>query len=108
MSLRRSVSEALALFPQQALRVAARDLGLVLVAQRHLREPRGTGRIRLERIVDREENSVDAHLLYTEQQRRVGEEAAGGDPEVRREQVAELDRLLPWPRESIVDAPKQE
>src|SRR2546421_12155532 len=81
-SLTGSVSEALALHSQQPLRVAARDLGLVLIAQRNGCEPRGTRRIRLEWIVDREQDALDAHLLHAQQQGRIGEETAGRNAEV--------------------------
>ena len=51
------------------------------------------GRIDHERPVDREQDAVDAHLLHAAHQRRIGEVAAGGDPEIVAENVAEADRL---------------
>ena len=68
----------------------------------------GPGAFASNGIVDREKNAVDAHFLHAQQKRRIGEEAAGGNGEVRREDIAELHRLLPGPRQAVVDAPEQE
>src|SRR4029079_5951880 len=69
--------------PQQPFGVATGDLRLVLIAQRHAREPGRTRSIPLDWIVDGERDAIDAHLLDAEKQRRIGEEAAGRNREVR-------------------------
>src|SRR5512141_2984114 len=74
---------------QQAFHVAAEDLCLVLRAERDALSPVGAGLILDERVIDREEDAVNADLLDAAQERRVGEEAAGGDPEMLAERVAE-------------------
>ena len=105
----RAATRGRLLHPQQPLGVAAQYLGLVLVAQRHRLHPFHAGRIDHERPVDREQDAVDAHLLHAAHQRRIGEVAAGGDPEVVAEHVAEADRLrCARPRDGVIDAPHQE
>src|SRR5712672_3218610 len=94
--------------PQQALDVAAEDLGLVLVAQRDAVHPIGAGLVLDKRVVDREQDAVDPHLHHAAEQRRVGEEAAGGDPEMLAERVAEPVRPGPVAHQGHVDAPQQE
>src|SRR3569623_1179657 len=77
--------------PQQALGVAAQYLRLILIAQRHRFHPLHAGRIDHERPVNRKQDAVDAHFLIAAHQRRIGEIAARGDPEIVAEDVAEAD-----------------
>src|SRR5439155_18351706 len=93
---------------QQPLDVAARDLGLVLVAKRNVGEPARCRRLRLERIVNREHDAVDTDLHHAAEQRSVGEETRRGDIEVLAEDVAERNRILLRAHERIVDPPEQE
>src|SRR5437868_6538057 len=80
--------------PQQAFGIAAEDLDLVLLAERHGVYPFGPKRIGDERPVDRKHDAVDAHLLHAAQQRRIGEKPAGGQIEVIAEDIPEAERLV--------------
>jgi hypothetical protein len=57
---------------------------------------------------NREQDTVDAELHHTAQQRGVGEVAAGRNVEVAAEGVAEAQRFRARARERLVDAPNQE
>src|SRR5260221_2774434 len=73
---------------QQALGVAAQDLGAVLGSERHMLHPSHAGWIGHEGIVDREQDAIGAHLHHAAKQRGRREVAAGGDPEMLAEGVA--------------------
>src|SRR5229473_7879248 len=94
--------------PQQALDVAAEDLGLVLLAQRDAMHPLGPWPVLDKRVVDRKQDAVDPHLHHAAQQRRVGEEAAGGNPEMLAEGVAKPVRPGAVAHQGHVDPPQQE
>src|SRR5207248_9035186 len=70
--------------------------------------PFNTGLVFDKRIVDREQDTVDAHLHHAAQQRRVGEKPARRDPEMLAERVAEPVRSGPVTHQRHVDAPEQE
>src|SRR5262249_24642212 len=61
---------------EKPLGVAAQDLDLVLIAQRHGLHPLHRRLVGDEGPVDRKQDTVDAHLHHTAQQRRIGEVAA--------------------------------
>src|SRR5262249_2872084 len=72
-SRRKSASgdRATGLHFEQPLGVAAQDLGLVLIAQRHGLHPLHRRLVGHERPIDRKQDTVDAHLHHAAQQRRV-------------------------------------
>src|SRR5262245_29867125 len=76
------------------LGVAAQDLDLVLIAQRHGLHPLHRWLVGDEGPVDRKQDTVDAHLHHAAQQRRIGEVAAGGDVEVAAEGLAEAQGVV--------------
>src|SRR5713226_3828598 len=84
----RAASNPAGLHLQQPLHVAVQQLLLVLAAQRQGFQPFRAGLVVDKRVVDREQDTVDPHLHHAAQQRRVGEEAAGRDPEMFAERVA--------------------
>src|SRR3954470_3095894 len=85
--------------PEQPLRVAAVDLRPVLRAERDVLHPFHARGIEHEGIVDREEDPVGAHLHHGAQQRRGGEVAAGGNPEMLTERIAERRAAIALARE---------
>src|SRR5438105_2658519 len=103
-----SAERVLRLHAQEALGVAAEYFDLVLVTERHVFHPPGRGRIGDEGIVNRKQNTVDAHLLHAAHQRRRREIATGGNVEMVAERIAKAHRLLPRPRQGAVDAPNEE
>src|SRR6516162_2063139 len=107
-SPRKPAFERLGLHFEKPLGIAAQDLGLVLVAQRHVPYPLHRRLVSDERPINREQDAVDAHLHHAAQQRRIGEVAAGGDVEVAAEGLAEAHRLRAWTGERVIDAPHQE
>src|SRR6185437_4118169 len=75
---------------QQPPRVAIEQLFLVGGRQlQFLERPFGARRIRHERVIDREHDAVEAHLLDAIVESVIGEEAAGRDVEIAQEFLAE-------------------
>src|SRR6516162_4464704 len=93
---------------EKPLGVAAQDLDLVLVAQRHSLHPLHRRLVGDERPINGEQDTVDAHFHHAAQQRRIGEVAAGRDVEVTTEGLAETYRPGAWTGERVIDAPHQE
>ena len=93
---------------EKPLGVAAQDLDLVLVAQRHSLHPMHRRLVGDERPINGEQDTVDAHFHHAAQQRRIGEVAAGRDVEGAAEGLAEAYRLRARAGERVNDAPHQE
>jgi hypothetical protein len=74
---------------KQARGIAAENLHLVLVAQRHPVHPLGRRPVFHERPVDGEQHAVDPQLHHRAQQGRIGEIAARGDVEIAAEHAAD-------------------
>src|SRR5215813_15471685 len=107
-SPRKPAFERIELHFEKPLGVAAQDLGLVLIAQRHALHPLHRRLVGHERPIDRKHDTVDAHLHHAAQQRRIGEVAAGCNMEVAAEGLAEAQRLRTRTGERLINAPHQE
>src|SRR5262245_50086988 len=107
-SPRKPAFERIELHFEKPLGVAAQDLGLVLIAQRHALHPLHRRLVGDERPINREQDAVDANLHDAAQQRRIGEVAAGRDVEVAAEGLAEAYRRRARAGERVIDAPHQE
>src|SRR5579871_200382 len=68
--------------------VAVEDLSLVVGAEPELLHPADAGHVLDKRVIDREEDPIDAHLHHGAGERRGREVAAGGEPEVAAEELA--------------------
>src|SRR5690349_12994393 len=93
---------------QQAFYVAAEDFRPVLGAERDALRPIGAGLVFDKRVIDREEDAVDADLLNAAKERRVREKPARRHPEMFAESVAEPGGAGAVAHQRHVDAPEVE
>ncbi len=91
--------------PQEPFRVEMADLLFIRRADGGVIQEGSPLLIGAEGIIDREENAVGPHHLQGEQQRWIGEEAAGRDREVAQKVVRHRPlQLLHQGREPVIDA----
>ena len=81
---------------EQAASINVQQFLSVLGAERQRLQPFGAGPVFGERVIDREQDTIDAHLHHAAHKRSIREEAARRDPEMLAEDVAE-GLLLPKP-----------